>query len=128
MAAATLIILSVTLILSLMDAHLAERTERMSASLEHAQESNKAKDEFLAMLGHELRNPLAAIANAVALLDTDERRSATDQIARDVMDRQVKHLRRMIDDLVDVGRITAGKTCRSSRSTSTYRPATPSPP
>jgi signal transduction histidine kinase/CheY-like chemotaxis protein len=108
-AAATLVILSVTLVLSLMDAHLARRTERMTASLEHAQESNKAKDEFLAMLGHELRNPLAAISNAVALLDTGERRSATDQFAREVMHRQVTHLNRMIDDLVDAGRVTAGK-------------------
>jgi len=105
----TLMILAVTLVLSLMDAHMRARTERVTASLAHAQESNKAKDEFLAMLGHELRNPLAAISNAVTLLDTSEPRSSAWQFARDVIDRQSKHLRRMVDDLLDVGRATTGK-------------------
>jgi NO-binding membrane sensor protein with MHYT domain/CheY-like chemotaxis protein len=107
--AASVVILGVALVLSLMDSHMSARTRQMSVSLERAQESNKAKDEFLAVLGHELRNPLAAISNAVALLDNAERRGASDQFALGVMHRQVTHLRRLIDDLVDVGRVTAGK-------------------
>ncbi|HYC45600.1 MAG TPA: MHYT domain-containing protein [Burkholderiales bacterium] len=106
---ATIMILSVTLALSLMDARLAARTQRMTASLEHAHETNKAKDEFLAMLGHELRNPLAAISNALALLDRAELRNPSSQLARDIIERQTKHLRRMTDDLMEVGRVMAGK-------------------
>jgi PAS domain S-box-containing protein len=65
--------------------------------------------EFLAMLGHELRNPLAPIRNALGVLevrpDADERA----RTARDIIDRQVEHLTRLVDDLLDVGRITSGK-------------------
>ena len=108
-AAATLGVLLVALALSLMDAHMSARTQRITTSLVHAEESNKVKDEFLAMLGHELRNPLAAISNAVALLDTAEPSTAAYQIARDIIQRQSKHLRRMVDDLLDVGRVMTGK-------------------
>ena len=71
-------------------------------------EADRHKDEFLAVLAHELRNPLAPIRNAVEIM----RRSAlTDpQLAwsRDVIERQVKHLTRLVDDLLDVSRITRG--------------------
>jgi PAS domain S-box-containing protein len=71
-------------------------------------------NEFLAMLGHELRNPLAPIANALGILrlrpDDDPRVRA----ARDVIDRQVVHLTRLVDDLLDVGRITSGKIALQS--------------
>jgi NO-binding membrane sensor protein with MHYT domain len=107
--AATLVVLSVTLILSMMDAQMTERTERMSASLQHAYQSNKAKDEFLAMLGHELRNPLAAISSAAELLSIPESPADTQQLAREIIDRQSKHLRRLVDDLLDVGRAMTGK-------------------
>ena len=119
-AAATLVVLLVTLALSLMDAHMTARTQRITASLEHAQESNKVKDEFLAMLGHELRNPLAAIANAVALLDTAEPPTAAYQLARDIIQRQSKHLRRMVDDLLDVGRVMTGKMSLQTRRLDLY--------
>jgi signal transduction histidine kinase len=71
-------------------------------------EADRHKDEFLAVLAHELRNPLAPIRNAVEIM----RRSAlTDpqlSWSRDVVERQVKHLTRLVDDLLDVSRITRG--------------------
>jgi PAS domain S-box-containing protein len=75
-----------------------------------AETESRAKDEFIAMLGHELRNPLSAIAGAVAVLQRvgrgDEQPAAS---ARDVIARQTQHLARMMDDLLDVGRVMTGK-------------------
>ena len=71
-------------------------------------EADRRKDEFLAMLGHELRNPLAAVNNAVAVLEIS-RDPAYTASARDMIARQVRHLTRLIDDLLDVARITQGK-------------------
>ncbi|KDR25152.1 hybrid sensor histidine kinase/response regulator, partial [Caballeronia grimmiae] len=67
-------------------------------------------DEFLAMLAHELRNPLAPIRNAVDLLDP-QRTPSVQHFAtvRTIIDRQVRHLSRLVDDLLDVARITQGK-------------------
>jgi signal transduction histidine kinase len=72
-----------------------------------AEEANRSKDEFLAMLGHELRNPLGAIANAAQLLDA--RDGETRAHARGVIGRQVQHLARMTDDLLDAARAMTGK-------------------
>ncbi|HEY8019453.1 MAG TPA: ATP-binding protein [Thermoanaerobaculia bacterium] len=72
-------------------------------------EADRRKDEFLAMLGHELRNPLAAIRNAHSVLvrlDLDDERAARQE---EVIDRQTRHLARMVDDLLDVSRVTLGK-------------------
>jgi signal transduction histidine kinase/ActR/RegA family two-component response regulator len=72
-------------------------------------QADRKKDEFLAMLGHELRNPLAAIRNAHSVL---ERIGSQDMAAarqRQVIDRQTRHLARMVDDLLDISRITLGK-------------------
>jgi len=72
-------------------------------------EADRHKDEFLAMLAHELRNPLAPIRNAVHLI---KMRSLDDPqlcMARDVIERQLKQLTRLVDDLLDVSRITRGK-------------------
>jgi PAS domain S-box-containing protein len=76
--------------------------------LEEAQAANRAKDDFLAMLGHELRNPLAAIASAADVLDIAR---TVDDIRRprDVIKRQAVHLKRLVDDLLDVARVRAGK-------------------
>ncbi len=75
-----------------------------------AEQANRAKDEFLAMLGHELRNPLGAISNAVNLLGHDDREDAVAaQLARDVLPRQIRSLNRLIDDLLDMGRLVTGK-------------------
>lgn len=64
---------------------------------------------FIAMLGHELRNPLAPIANAVSILKLMTIESEQVRACRDIIDRQVHQLTRLVDDLLDVGRITAGK-------------------
>jgi PAS domain S-box-containing protein len=74
---------------------------------EDAEAANRAKDEFLAMLGHELRNPLAPILTALQLLKL--RGVAGVERERAVIERQVKHVVRLVDDLLDVSRITRGR-------------------
>ncbi|RSZ55284.1 response regulator [Massilia atriviolacea] len=75
-----------------------------------AEEQNAAKDEFLAMLGHELRNPLSAVASAVSILDNARQvDDAMAQRARDVLRRQTDHLRKLVDDLLEVNRALMGK-------------------
>ena len=64
---------------------------------------------FLAMLGHELRNPLAPIANAVSIMQLEPIESDRLRMCRDVISRQLVQITRLVDDLLDVGRITAGK-------------------
>ncbi|HUQ29748.1 MAG TPA: ATP-binding protein [Usitatibacter sp.] len=81
-----------------------ERAARASAET-----ANRAKDEFLAMLGHELRNPLGAISNAATLLDAPRLPPESAARARSVITRQVSHLTRLMDDLLDVGRALMGK-------------------
>ena len=76
--------------------------------------SDRAKDEFLAMLGHELRNPLAALAAVAHVL----RAKVTDDTARnatDVLGRQVQHMSRLTEDLLDVSRVTRGKVSLNRR-------------
>jgi PAS domain S-box-containing protein len=72
-------------------------------------DQSRRKDEFLAMLAHELRNPLAPIRNAASLLTVGAPNEARLQRARSVIERQVNHLTRLIDDLLDISRITRGK-------------------
>jgi signal transduction histidine kinase len=72
-----------------------------------AEVANRAKDEFLAMLGHELRNPLAPILTALQLLQL--RGVQAGERERQIIERQVKHLVGLVDDLLDVSRITRGK-------------------
>jgi PAS domain S-box-containing protein len=83
-----------------------KRGEEERAARRAAEEANRAKDEFLAMLGHELRNPLAPIATALQLMQLrgDARTSKEQQ----VIERQVQHMMRLVDDLLDVSRITRG--------------------
>jgi signal transduction histidine kinase/ActR/RegA family two-component response regulator len=86
----------------------ARRIERDRAE-EALRNADRRKDEFLAMLGHELRNPLSAIANAVRLWNVaGEDRNAV-ELARGVIERQTGNLSRLVDDLLDVARITEGK-------------------
>jgi signal transduction histidine kinase len=73
------------------------------------QEEERRKDEFLAMLAHELRNPLAPISNAVHILQMSDNDPERRQWAADVIGRQLKQLVRLVDDLLDVSRITRGK-------------------
>ncbi len=72
-------------------------------------EADRRKDEFLAMLAHELRNPLAPISNAVEIMRLRGPEHSELHWARDVIARQVQHLVRLVDDLLDVSRITRGK-------------------
>jgi signal transduction histidine kinase/DNA-binding response OmpR family regulator len=72
-----------------------------------AEVASRAKDEFLAMLGHELRNPLAPILTAVQLMKLKEVPAAEREIG--MIERQSKHLVRLVDDLLDIARVTRGK-------------------
>lgn len=73
------------------------------------QESARRKDEYLAMLAHELRNPLSPIRNSTMLLRRIHNESSIMSKSIDVIDRQVTHMTRLIDDLLDVARISRGK-------------------
>jgi signal transduction histidine kinase len=79
--------------------------EHVDALRREAESANRAKDEFMAMLGHELRNPLSPIVTALQLLRLRGDRSRE----HDLIERQVNHLVRLVDDLLDVARITQGK-------------------
>ena len=89
-------------------AELEASTVRLRESESRLQETDRRKDEFLAMLGHELRNPLAPIQAAAKLLRMDHLATTHHARALDLVDRQVEHLVRLIDDLLDVSRITRG--------------------
>lgn len=88
--------------------HVLDITERKQAE-EGLREADRRKDEFLAMLAHELRNPLAPISNAVQIMRRLETKDSKLQWSRDVIERQVEHLSRLVDDLLDVSRISRGK-------------------
>ena len=84
------------------------QSEREARAL--AEESSRSKDEFLAMLGHELRNPLAAIASAVAVIEKSGGAAhPAGRSATGIIRRQSQHLARLLDDLLDVGRVMTGK-------------------
>jgi PAS domain S-box-containing protein len=76
---------------------------------EAVKEADRRKDEFLAMLSHELRNPLAPIRNALHVLKMPEAHATAVRKAREMMERQLHHLVRLVDDLLDVSRIIRGK-------------------
>jgi two-component system, chemotaxis family, CheB/CheR fusion protein len=76
--------------------------------LDETAEADQQKNEFLAMLGHELRNPLGPMRNALHILKMPSAAAVADR-ARDVLDRQLQHLVRLVDDLLDVSRIAGGK-------------------
>jgi signal transduction histidine kinase len=87
----------------------AERAATLARALDlaraEAERATRVKDEFLAMLGHELRNPLAPIVTALQMM----RLEGVHTRAQDVLERQVDHVMRLVDDLLDVSRITRGK-------------------
>lgn len=80
--------------------------ERVEESL---RESDRRKDEFLAILSHELRNPLAPIRNSLNILSLDEHRDLAAAQVCEVIERQVNHMVRLVDDLLDVSRVTRNK-------------------
>ncbi len=86
-----------------------ERTAELAQANEALREADRRKDEFLATLAHELRNPLAPIRNALEILRLGGTNPAAMDQARQIMDRQIRQMVRLIDDLLDVSRITRGK-------------------
>ena len=88
--------------------------EALRASDERARTAVQRKDEFLAILGHELRNPLAPIVTAVELMKLRDGAGVVER-ERTVIERQVTHLSRLVDDLLDLSRITSGKVVLDRR-------------
>jgi two-component system CheB/CheR fusion protein len=81
----------------------------MRKQVEELQRTERRMNEFLAMLGHELRNPLAPMQTALEVLDLKQGEARAMEWARQVFGRQVHHLARLVEDLLDVSRITSGK-------------------
>jgi signal transduction histidine kinase len=77
--------------------------------LQQLESASRQREEFLAMLAHELRNPLAPMSNAVQLLRLRGPQDPTTERVREVVERQVRHMCRLVDDLLDVSRLTRGK-------------------
>ena len=92
-----------------LDRRVTERTDALQASEAKLRDTNRRKDEFLATLAHELRNPLAPVRNAVQLLLSKDLEAPKRDWATQMIERQVKAMSRMIDDLMDVSRINQGK-------------------
>jgi two-component system, sensor histidine kinase len=88
---------------------LYKREEENRQLLAQLREADRQKDDFLATLAHELRNPLHAIRGAAELLRLNQSLDHQTQLGRDLIDHQVNHLSRLIDDLLDVARITHDK-------------------
>lgn len=84
-----------------------EHARQLGVALHRLEETDRRKDEFLAMLGHELRNPLGAINNALRILDNG--RAETVSRYYQIIDRQIAHLSRIVDDLLDASRVRLGK-------------------
>jgi PAS domain S-box-containing protein len=83
--------------------------QELQRAEESLRQSDRRKSEFLALLAHELRNPLAPIGNGVQILRLRAGADTSADRTLDMMERQLKHLVRLVDDLLDVGRITSGK-------------------
>ena len=80
--------------------------EELAARLD---QMNRAKDDFMAMLGHELRNPLAPILNSLSVMKLRTAPGDGQRRSLDIIERQTQHMARLVDDLLDVSRITRGK-------------------
>lgn len=85
----------------------AARAEAETARAQ-AEAANRSKDDFLAMMAHELRNPISAMSTAVALLEAAHAAPETDRHAREVLRRQVQKMTRLVDDLLDAARVARG--------------------
>jgi signal transduction histidine kinase len=92
-----------------LDRRVTERTNTLALREAELRDANRRKDEFLATLAHELRNPLAPVRNAVQLLRLNGVATPELQWSAEVIDRQVQAMSRLIDDLMDVSRINQGK-------------------
>ena len=89
--------------------HLRKLEIERAHALAELREADRRKDEFLAMLSHELRNPMAPLLTAVEILRLAPTDAETSASARAVIERQVMHLKRLLDDLLDVSRVSQGK-------------------
>jgi signal transduction histidine kinase len=87
---------------------IAAQRDELKAYAEALTEADRRKDEFLATLAHELRNPLSPIRNGLDILRASPSAANAEEI-RDMMDRQLSHLVRLVDDLLDVSRVSQGK-------------------
>ena len=97
-------------------AHRAAITIENARVYEAARQADRRKDEFLAMLAHELRNPLAPIRNALELMRVGQGDADLESNARATIERQVEHMVRLVDDLLDLSRVMRGKiTLRKER-------------
>jgi signal transduction histidine kinase/ActR/RegA family two-component response regulator len=92
-----------------LEKRIAERTAELAQANEALRQADRSKDDFLAMLAHELRNPLAPVRNALQLLKMQGLTPRMAGEARAMMERQVEHMVRLVDDLLDVSRILRGK-------------------
>ena len=88
---------------------VAERTAELAAANDALREADRRKDEFLATLGHELRNPLAPLRNALEIMRLAADNPTAVEAARGMMERQLRHMVRLINDLLDASRITRDK-------------------
>jgi signal transduction histidine kinase len=88
---------------------LSEVEQALRAQAEELKAANRRTNEFLAMLAHELRNPLAAIVTSLPLLERGPSRDSLEKTARELIRRQTSNLRRLVDDLLDAARVTQGK-------------------
>ena len=92
-------------------------TLQAQAATEEAEHASRDKEQFLAMLAHELRNPLAPIGNALAILRRSATPNPTVTWVHDIIKRQVDHLTRLLDELLEVSRLTSGKVVLKTRPT-----------
>jgi signal transduction histidine kinase len=81
----------------------------LRSKIDELADVDRRKDEFLAMLGHELRNPLAPVTTALQIMRIHETEPSRVARSREIVERQIEHMTRLIDDLLDVSRITRGK-------------------
>jgi two-component system, sensor histidine kinase len=88
---------------------LTEVEQELRDQAEELKAANQRTNEFLAMLAHELRNPLAAIVTSLPLLERGEPSDSVEKTARELIRRQTTNLRRLVDDLLDAARVTQGK-------------------
>jgi len=89
--------------------------EVLALHLKGIESANRAKDEFMAMLGHELRNPLGAISTAIHVLDKMSKPNDDGAELRGIIVRQTRHLSRLLDDLLDMSKLVAGKIALQRR-------------
>jgi signal transduction histidine kinase/CheY-like chemotaxis protein len=98
------------LLLQLAERLRSKNEQILTLHLKGVEAANRAKDEFVAMLGHELRNPLGAIATAIHVLDARADPHDASASLRGIIIRQTRHLARLVEDLLDVSKIVSGKT------------------